>query len=63
MASSTSGSGDVSVVISRACAEELLYALSLALGTTPIKKNTKGKKKGKGGGGKDTSGGKSSTKK
>ena len=55
--------GDVVVLtISRACCKELLLACTLALGGTPIKKITKGKKKGgkgkNGGGGKDTSGGK-----
>jgi hypothetical protein len=51
-----SGSDVIVVTISRSCAKQLLLALTLALGGTPIKliSNGKGKGKGKGGGGKTT---------
>lgn len=59
MATSSSGSDVVVVTIQRSCAKQLLVALTLALGGTPVQSITvkKGKGKGKGGGGKATSGG------
>lgn len=57
MATSTSGNDVIIVTIQRSCAKQLLLALTLALGGTPIrmvdyKKGGKGKQKG--GGGKTT---------
>ena len=49
-----SGSDVIVVTINRSCAKQLLLALTLALGGTPIKKISNGKGKGKGGGGKST---------
>ncbi|HXH37029.1 MAG TPA: hypothetical protein VNN08_00230 [Thermoanaerobaculia bacterium] len=56
MGSYTQGSDVIVVTISRSCAKQLLLALTLALGGTPIKliSKGKGKGKGKGGGGKAT---------
>jgi hypothetical protein len=51
----TTGSDVIVVTINRSCAKQLLLALTLALGGTPIKLISKGKGKGKGkGGGKAT---------
>jgi hypothetical protein len=44
------GSDVIVVTISRSCAKQLLLALTLALGGTPIKLISTGKGKGKGGG-------------
>jgi hypothetical protein len=51
----TTGGDVIVVTINRSCAKQLLLALTLALGGTPIKLISKGKGKGKGkGGGKPT---------
>jgi hypothetical protein len=48
MASTTYGGDVVIVTINRTCAKQLLLALTLALGGTPIKQLSYGKGKGKG---------------
>lgn len=49
----STGSDTVIVVVDRKCAKQMLLALTLALGGTPVKKVVQGKKgKGKSGGGK-----------
>ncbi len=48
MASTTSGGDVVILTINRTCAKQLLLALTLALGGTPIKQLSYGKGKGKG---------------
>ncbi len=63
MASTTSGGDVVIVTINRTCAKQLLLALTLALGGTPIKQLSYGKTKGKGKGkGTATTKGKASSK-
>lgn len=49
----STGSDTVIVVVDRKCAKQMLLALTLALGGTPVKQVVQGKKgKGKSGGGK-----------